>query len=117
MTRSTSITARMLLLASTFAIATPAFAAKELPIANRTSFRLGDAGVMCTAQSRATDVRLTGLFDRAYALTCRDASSAVGSLLAVRRAVDPVREPGMIKSGILTCGPASGVAIDGIAQA
>ena len=72
---------------------------------------------MCTAQSRATDTRLTGIFDRAYVLTCRDAASAVGSLIAVRRAVDPAREPGMIKTGALTCGAASSVSVDGAGAA
>ena len=107
-------TARVLLLASAIGAAVPATGANVVPIASRTSFRLGDAGVMCTAQSRATDVRLTGIFDRAYVLICRDASSAVGSLLAVRRAVDPAREPGTIKSGALTCGQPSSVAVDNV---
>ena len=117
MTRSSAMTARILLLASTISVAAPAIGASVLPIANRTSFRLGDAGVMCTAQSRATDTRLTGIFDRAYVLTCRDAASAVGSLIAVRRAVDPVREPGMIKTGALTCGAVSSVSVDGAGTA
>ncbi|HEV2044428.1 MAG TPA: CHAT domain-containing protein [Sphingomicrobium sp.] len=117
MTRSTAVTARILLLASAIGVTAPAIGASVVPIANRTSFRLGDAGVMCTAQSRATDPRLTAIFDRGYVLTCRDASSAVGSLIAVRRAVDPVREPGMIKTGVLTCGPVSSVMIDGAGTA
>ena len=75
--RTMVMAARALLFTSTIAVALPAVGAGVLPIAHRTSFRLGDAGVTCTAQSRATDVRLTGIFDRAYVLTCRDASSAV----------------------------------------
>jgi CHAT domain-containing protein/tetratricopeptide (TPR) repeat protein len=110
------MTARILLLASAVAVTAPAFGA-PLPIANRTSFRLGDAGVMCTAQSRATDSRLTGIFDRAYVLTCRDAASAVGSLLAVRRAIDPVREPGLIATGALSCGTISSVTVEGAGTA
>ncbi|MCY7271779.1 MAG: CHAT domain-containing protein [Sphingomonas bacterium] len=117
MTRSLAITTRILLLASAVGIVAPAIGASVLPIANRTSFRLGDAGVMCTAQSRATDTRLSGIFDRAYVLTCRDASSAVGSLLAVRRTVDPAREPGVIKTGTLTCGAASSVTVEGAGPA
>lgn len=117
MTRSSTISARIILLASAIGAAAPAIGASIFPIANRTSFRLGDAGVMCTAQSRATDTRLTGIFDRAYVLTCRDASSAVGSLIAVRRAVDPVREPGMIKTGALTCGGPSSVTVEGAGTA
>ncbi len=117
MKRSSTMTARILLLASAIGAAVPAIGASDLPIANRTSFRLGDAGVMCTAQSRATDTRLTGIFDRAYVLTCRDASSAVGSLLAVRRPVDPVREPGMIKTGALSCTAPASVTVDGAGRA
>ena len=114
MKRSAGLTARILLLASAIAAGVPAVAASDMPIANRTSFRLGDAGVMCTALSRATDTRLTGIFDRAYVLTCRDASSAVGSLLAVRRPVDPVREPGLIKTGALTCSAPASVTVDNV---
>ena len=114
MIRATGLTARLLLLTSTIAIAAPAIGkAAALPIANRTSFRLGDAGVMCTAQSKATDVRLTGMFDRAYVLTCRDAASAVGSLLAVRRSVNPATEPSALKAGALSCGAPTQVTIDG----
>ena len=117
MTRPSAMTARILLLASAIGVAAPALGASALPIANRTSFRLGDAGVMCTAQSRATDTRLTGIFDRAYVLTCRDASSAVGSLLAVRRVVDPALEPGVIKTGALTCAAPSSVTVEGAGTA
>ena len=114
MIRATGLTARLLLLTSTIAIAAPAIGkAAALPIANRTSFRLGDAGVMCTAQSKATDVRLTGMFDRAYVLTCRDAASAVGSLLAVRRSVNPATEPSALKAGALSCSAPTQVTIDG----
>ncbi len=108
---------RFLLLATSASIASGAIGATTLPIANRTSFRLGDSGVMCTAQSRATDTRLTGIFDRAYVLTCRDASSAVGSLLAVRRHIDPAAEPSALKSGSLTCSAPAQVAIDGAGTA
>jgi hypothetical protein len=112
--RTMVMAARALLFTSTIAVALPAVGAGVLPIANRTSFRLGDAGVTCTAQSRATDVRLTGIFDRAYVLTCRDASSAVGSVLAVRRPLDLASEPGMIKTGQLVCGAAEQVSVQGI---
>ena len=117
MTRATAMAARILLLASTVGIASTAIGASVVPIANRTSFRLGDAGVMCTAQSRATDVRLSGIFDRAYVLTCRDASGAVGSLLAVRRKIDPATEPSSLKSGSLTCGAPAQVTIEGAGTA
>ena len=90
---------------------TPAAAA---PLSTRNGFRLGDAGVLCTAQVKPTDPRLSGLFDRSYQLTCRDAAGVVGSLLAVRRPVDLAGEPSLLPSGPLTCRTEEQVAIDGL---
>ena len=117
MIRITAATTRLLLLSSALGWAAPAVAATALPIANRTSFRLGDAGVMCTAQSRATDPRLKGIFDRGYMLTCRDASSAVGSLIAVRRPVDPATEPSALNASNVSCGAPSRVIVEGAGSA
>ena len=114
MSRITAVTSRLLLLGTAIASTSAAIGAPVLQIANRSSFRLGDAGVMCTAQSRATDPRLTGIFDRGYLLTCRDAASAVGSLLAVRRIIDPITEPSALKAGVLSCGAPSLVVVDGV---
>ena len=50
----------------------------------RSNFRVGDAGVRCTAQNAPGETRLAGMFDRAYRLTCRDASGSVGNLLVLR---------------------------------
>ncbi|QIK97063.1 CHAT domain-containing protein [Sphingomonas sp. HDW15A] len=86
------------------------------PIANRNSFRIGDSGVMCTAQSRPQDTRLTGIFDRAYALTCRDAAASVGSLIAVRRAVNLATEPSSLGAKSLACGTEESVTIEGIGE-
>ena len=90
---------------------TPAAAA---PLSTLNAFRLGDAGVLCTAQVKPTDRRLSGLFDRGYQLTCRDAAGVVGSLLAVRRSVDLAGEPSVLPSGPLTCRTEEQVAIDGL---
>src|SRR5688500_8854397 len=104
MTRVAREMLRSMLVATALATTLPAFAAPpEPPIANRNSFRLGDAGVNCTAQVRPQDQRLTGIFDRAYLLTCRDAASAVGSVLAIRRAVALVGETSALKPGALAC--------------
>jgi len=73
------------------------------PLSVKPSFRLGDAGVLCTAQIRPTDQRLSGLFDRSYLLTCRDAAGPVGSVLAVRRQVALASEPSALPAGSLTC--------------
>jgi CHAT domain-containing protein len=78
--------------------------AQGSPISVRSSFRLGDAGVLCTAQAKPTDPRLSGIFDRAYQLTCRDAAGPVGSLIAVRRAVDLAGEKSALPVGTLACG-------------
>ena len=61
-------------------------AARSVPISVRSSFRLGSAGVVCAAQVAPRDPRLSGMFDRAYTLSCRDAAGPVGTLIAVRRA-------------------------------
>ncbi len=104
---------RFLLAASAIGLGMPAWSA-EAPISYRNSFRIGDAGVVCSAQTRPADDRLAGIFDRAYALTCRDAAGAVGSLIAVRRAVDLAREPSALKSGALTCDAETSATVDAI---
>ena len=81
---------------------TPAGAA-ETPLSVKSSFRLGDAGVLCTAQVRPTDQRLSGMFDRSYLLTCRDAAAPVGSVIAVRRPVDLARRAERLAAGSLAC--------------
>ncbi len=76
-------TLSLMLLAS--ALATPpAMAADSLSLTD--SFRIGTAGVLCTAQSQAADPALKGLFDRGYRIICRDAAAPVGALYALRSA-------------------------------
>ena len=104
---------RIALLLTAAASAMPALG-QVTPIANRNSFRLGDAGVMCTAQSRPQDARLTGIFDRAYPLTCRDAAAPIGSLIAVRRAVDLAAEPSALGAQALACGAEEAATIEGM---
>jgi hypothetical protein len=66
---------RLALLASSLLVAGAAAAKKDPPLSTLNGFRLGDAGVLCTAQVQPADRRLTGVFDRAYVLTYRDAPS------------------------------------------
>jgi len=89
-------------------------AQSQLPLSTRNSFRLGDEGVLCTAQVKPTDQRLTGIFDRAYLLTCRDAASPVGSVIAVRRSVDLTAEQSAIHPAALTCGSEQSATIEGV---
>jgi CHAT domain-containing protein len=101
----------MLLLAG--AAIGPAYAA-EPPLSIRSSFRLGDAGVLCSAQVRPTDPRLSGIFDRAYQLTCRDAAAPVGSVIAVRHAADLASTPSALPAGALTCKAEESATIDNV---
>jgi CHAT domain-containing protein len=102
---------QLLLLAGVAAV--PALAA-EPPLSIRSSFRLGDAGVLCTAQIRPSDPRLAGMFDRAYQLTCRDAAGPIGSVLAVRRAIDPASERSALPVGGLACKAEEAATIDNV---
>ncbi|HET9354105.1 MAG TPA: CHAT domain-containing protein [Sphingomicrobium sp.] len=81
----------------------PGIAHADPPLSVRSSFRLGDAGVLCTAQVRPTDPRLTGIFDRAYQLTCRDAAAPIGSVIAVRHGLDLATTPSALAAGALAC--------------
>ena len=95
-------------------------AARTIPISVRSSFRLGSAGVVCTAQVAPRDPRLLVMFDRAFTLSCRDAAGPVGTVVAVRRAY-PVDAPAV--DGIAatagqkpSCGAAGQVVIDALGR-
>ena len=60
--------------------------ARPVPISVRSTFRLGSAGVICSAQVVPRDPRLSGMFDRGYTISCRDAAGPVGTLVALRHA-------------------------------
>jgi CHAT domain-containing protein len=106
--------ALIMLLAGVASLPSVANAQSGSPLSVRSGFRLGDAGVLCTAQVRSTDQRLTGLFDRAYQLTCRDAAGPIGSMLAVRRPVELATEPTALPSGPLSCGAEEAATIEGV---
>ena len=80
---------RLGLFAGALALSLPPPAAAE-PLSLLDSFRIGNAGVLCTAQSTVADPALKGLFDRGYRVVCRDAAAPVGTLLAVRSAAPPL---------------------------
>ena len=62
--------------------------AQGVPLSLRNTFRIGTGGVICSAQNTPLDPRLSSMFDRGYRLSCRDAAGAVGTMVAVRRAID-----------------------------
>ncbi|HEU4969169.1 CHAT domain-containing protein [Sphingomonas sp.] len=70
--------------AASAALAQPAYAAPSDPLSIQESFRIGNAGVRCTAQLRPLDAKLQGMFDRGYAIVCRDAAAPVGNLYALK---------------------------------
>src|SRR5688572_16250978 len=67
-------------------------AASAQPVSYRDSFRIGSgSGLLCTAQVMVTDRALADMFDRGYAIICRDAAVPVGQVYALRsRGGDPV---------------------------
>src|SRR5687767_8134606 len=85
-------------LAAAFAAAAPA---SVQPISRQDSFPIGSgAGILCTAQAVGRDPALTGMFDRGYAITCRDASVPVGRLYALRlRGGDPPARLAALRAG------------------
>ncbi len=78
------------------------------------SFRVGNKGVLCTAQSRSEDDHFQSMFDRGYEIVCRDAAMPVGRLYALRSKQETVwtsRQEG------ISCEAPSPVQIAGIANA
>jgi CHAT domain-containing protein len=73
------------------AAAASAGAAAEPRISLQDSFRLGSGGgIVCSAESASRDPALKDMFDRGYAIVCRDAAVPVGHLYALRiRSGDP----------------------------
>ena len=74
-------------------------------ISLRDSFRLGSgAGTLCTAQVAANDPAQKDMFDRAYAIVCRDAAVPVGQLYALRdRGEDPAARLAALRADKATC--------------
>ncbi len=89
-------------------------AVQAQPVSILDSFRVGDAGVLCTAQIAPADRRLNGLFDRAYRLACRDAAGSVGSVIAVRRSVDLAAADIGMGGAALQCAAPTEVSLDHI---
>jgi tetratricopeptide (TPR) repeat protein len=95
--------------AATLFAAAPAPAPAAQPISVQDSFRLGSgAGVLCTVQAASADKALQDMFDRAYAIVCRDASVPVGNLYALRlRGGDPAARLAALRQEKADCRPAA----------
>jgi CHAT domain-containing protein len=85
---------------------TPA-ASQGDPLSIKTNFRVGNAGVRCTAQNAPAEPRLKSMFDRAYRLTCRDASGDVGKLLVLRDGKSVTGQPEAAGEGASCSAPES----------
>lgn len=96
---------RLFILALAATIGGSAAAAPEPRISLRDSFPIGNAGsTVCTAESSSRDPALEDMFDRGYAIVCRDAAAPVGRLYALRtRKGDPAARLDTLREA--RCGP------------
>ena len=90
---------------------------RERPLATRDSFRIGDSGALCTAQYAPLDSEAASIFDRAYAIVCRDAATTVGKLYALRSTVPDPAAAFLKRHEDLECAAPVAAAIDGVAGA
>lgn len=97
------------LLAAIAALPAPV-AAQDVSLAN--AFRIGSGGVSCNAQSRNRDPLLKSMFDRGYAIVCRDAAAAVGKLYAIRGKNVAVPTEALVPGA--SCGAAQSVTLEGL---
>jgi tetratricopeptide (TPR) repeat protein len=107
---------RLTITASAAALALPAAAAERVSL--RDSFPIGSGpGVLCTAQFASSDPALSDMFDRGYALVCRDAAVPVGRLYALKlRGEDPAGRLAGLRAQKAECGPGEEVRIDGLGE-
>ncbi|HST35795.1 MAG TPA: CHAT domain-containing tetratricopeptide repeat protein [Allosphingosinicella sp.] len=103
-------------LALAFAVLLAVPAAAQVPLSAQDGFRIGSGGsVLCSATSRTTDPAFADMFDRAYAVICRDAAVPVGRLYALRlRNGDPAQRLAALRSASATCTPGPGATIEGV---
>ena len=95
-------------------LAAPAVA--QTPLSAQDSFRIGSGGsVLCSATSRTIDPAHWDMFDRVYAIVCRDAAVPVGKLYVLRfRGAVPDERLASIRAAEVTCAPGPSVSIEGL---
>lgn len=98
------------------AISAAAASAGAQPISLRDSFPIGaPGGIVCSAQVSALDEAFGDMFDRGYALTCRDAAAPVGRLYALRlRGGNPEARLAGLRDRRATCTAAELVQLDDV---
>ena len=89
------------------------------PLSLRDSFNIGSGeGLLCTAQTSALDEAYGDMFDRGYAITCRDAAAPVGNLYALRlRGGDPEARLARLRAERVDCPTSERVEIEGAGTA
>lgn len=82
----------------------------------RQSFRIGSgANTLCTAETQLQDRAFATMFDRGYAIVCRDAAVPVGHLYVLRaNGGDPAARLAALRGELATCAPAEAVRIEGL---
>ena len=103
-------------LAAASSLLIPAAPAAAQSISARDSFRIGSGGgLICTAQVQAADRAFADMFDRGYAILCRDASIPVGQVYALRtRGGDPLARLAALRADRATCEAAGSAQIEGL---
>ena len=98
-------------LAFAAALAQPASAE---PVSLQESFRIGTgASLLCAAQSLVVDPALEDMFDRGYAIICRDAAVPIGNVYALRlRGGDPAARLAAIRSDRVGCSAGAEVQVE-----
>ena len=107
---------RFRLLALAALAAASAAGGAEPRISLQDSFRLGSGGsAVCSAESSSRDPALRDMFDRGYAIVCRDAAVPVGRLYALRiRRDDPAARLAALRQA--QCPPAARTELDTLRQ-
>ena len=94
-------------------------AAPAQPVSYRDSFRIGSgSGLLCTAQTLVADPALADMFDRGYAIVCRDAAVPVGHVYALRArgGGDPAARLAALRADRAVCEPAGDEEIEGLGR-
>ena len=93
-----------LILASASLLASAA-AAQEMRPSLQNSFRLGTGGTaLCRVQSSGVDPAIKTMFDRAWAIVCRDAVQPIGRIYALRKSGgDPLARLAALRGAMAAC--------------
>jgi CHAT domain-containing protein len=90
--------------------------AQQRPPSLQDSFRLGSgSGVLCQVQSQGRDAAISGMFDRAWVIVCRDAARPVGKLYALRTDTgDAAARLAAARAGETRCDASAPVTVEGL---